>query len=99
MNEDSINHISDGEVDSPGQEKVNADAESNDPPQDGGVRRSRRNDTPREMYVLSMQGKSYANEKYDGVGFPTVKKTLTEGGNLRISLLEQDIAPNVGLSI
>ena len=66
-------------MDFPGQEKVNPVAESNDPsPQDGGVRRSRRNKTPREMYVPSMQGKSYANKKYDGVGFPTVKKRLTE---------------------
>ena len=29
-----------------------------------------------------MQGKSYANEKYDGVGFPTVKKRLSEGKEL-----------------
>ena len=84
LNEDSINHISDGGVDFPGQEKVNPVAESNDPsPQDGGVRRSRRNKTPREMYVPSMQGKSYANNKYDGVGFPTVKKRLTEVEELR----------------
>jgi len=84
VNEDSVNHISDGGVDFPRQEKVNPVAESNDPsPQDGGVRRSRRNKTPREMYVPSMQGKSYANNKYDGVGFPTVKKRLIEVEELR----------------
>ena len=30
-----------------------------------------------------MQGKSYANEKYDGVGFPTVKKRSSEGEELK----------------
>merc|ERR1712086_891634 len=46
VNEDSINHISDGGVHIPGQERVNAVTNSNDPPQDGGVRRSGRNKTP-----------------------------------------------------
>ena len=82
VNEDSINHISDGGVDSPRQEKVNAVAESNGSPQDRGVCRSGRNKTPREMYVPSMQDKSYANEKYDGVGFSTAKKRLSEGEEL-----------------
>jgi hypothetical protein len=77
VNEDSVNHISDGGVDLPGQEIVNEDAEPNDAPQDGGVRRGRRNRTPREMYEPSMQGKSYARGKYEGVGFPTVKKQST----------------------
>ena len=35
------------------------------------------------MYVPSMQGKSYANGKYKGVGFPTVKNISTEGEELR----------------
>ena len=82
VNEDSINHISDGGVDSPRQEKVNAVVNCNDYPQDGEVRRSGRNKTPRKKYVPSMQGKSYANEKYDGVGFPSVKKKLSKGEEL-----------------
>ena len=60
VDEDSVNHISDGGVDLPGQEMVNGDTESNDAPQDGGVRRGKRNRTPREMYVPAMQGKTYA---------------------------------------
>ena len=49
-----VNHISGWGVDSSRQEKVNAVANSNDSPQDRGVRRSGRN--PMEMYVPSMQG-------------------------------------------
>ena len=67
-------------IDFPRQEMVNAVAESNDTPQDEGVCLGGRNRTPRKRYVPSMQGKSYANGKYEGVGFPTVKKRSTEGG-------------------
>ena len=61
---------------------VSADTESNDAPQDGGVRQSRRNRTPREMYVPSVQGRLYANGKDEGGGLPTAKKRSTEGGTL-----------------
>ena len=67
----------------PGQEMVNGDTGSNDAPQDRGARRGGRNRTPMEMYVLSMQGKSYAKGKYEGVGLLTVKKRSTEGEELR----------------
>ena len=62
---------------------ANGDTESNDTPQDGGVCRGRRNRTPREMYEPSMQGKSYAKGKYEGVGFPRVKKRSTEGEEIK----------------
>ena len=54
VNTDFVNHTSDGGVDLPGQEIVNGDAESNDTPQDGGLRRGRRDRTPRDLYVPSM---------------------------------------------
>ena len=66
-----------------GQDTVSEDVESSDVPQDGGVRRSKRNMTPREMYVPAMQGKMYAKGKYEGVGFPMVRKRSTKGGELR----------------
>ena len=91
VNWGSVNHISDGGVDLPRQEMVNAAAESNDIPQDEGGRQSRRNKTPRKMYVPSMQGKSYANGKSEGVGFLTVKNRLTKGKYSGISLLGQDM--------
>ena len=67
VNEDSVNHISYGGVDLPGQEAVNGDAESNDTPQDGGVRQGKRNRTPREMYMPLIQGKLYALENTRGL--------------------------------
>ena len=50
VNEYSVNHISDRRVNLPGEEMANVDAESNDVPQDGGVRRGKKR-TAREMYV------------------------------------------------
>ena len=38
------------------------------------------------MYVPLMQDKSYANGKYKGGGFPTVKNRSTEGEELRNQL-------------
>ena len=78
-----VKHISDGGVDLPRQEMVNAVTESNDTPQDKGVRRSRRNKTPGKMHVPSMQGKSYASGKYKGGGFPTVNNISTNWEELR----------------
>ena len=62
---------------------VNEDADSSDAPQDGGVRRGKRNMTPREIYVPALHAKTYARGKYKEVGFPTVRKKLTEGEELR----------------
>ena len=35
------------------------------------------------MSVPAMQGKAYARGKYEGVGFPMVRKRSTKGGELR----------------
>ena len=47
------------------------------------MRRGKRNRTPREMYVPSVQDKTYAKGKYEGVGFPTVRKRSTNGEEVR----------------
>ena len=35
------------------------------------------------MYIPSMQGKTYAKRKYEGIGFPTVSERSTEREALR----------------
>ena len=55
VNEDSVNHISDGGVDLFGQETVNWDAESNDAPQDGGVRLGKKQDPQGDEYALNAE--------------------------------------------
>ena len=70
VNEDSVNHISDGGVDLPGQEMVNGDTESSDASQLGGVRRGRRNRTSREMHVPLMQVRHMLKENMRGVDSP-----------------------------
>ena len=80
VNEDSVNHISDGGLELPGQETVNEDEDSSDVPQDGGVRRGKRNRTPREMYVSSMQGKMYVKGKYKWGWLPHDEEKINQGG-------------------
>ena len=43
----------------------------------GGIR-GERNRTPREMYVAALCGKTYAKEKYKGVGFPVVQNRTSK---------------------
>ena len=79
VNKGSITHVSDGGVDLPGQVTVNEDVETSENPRDGGVCQGKRNRTPREMYVLVMQGKTYTKGKYKGIGFPTERKRSAKG--------------------
>ena len=83
VNEDQVNHVSDKGVGLSGQETIYEDVETSDTPQDGGVCQGKRNGTPRGMSVPAMQGKAYARGKYEGVGFPMVRKRSTKGGELR----------------
>ena len=70
VNEDSVNHLSDGGVHFSGQEKVNAVANSNDSPQDGGVRWSGRNKTPGRCMVHRCKANCMLMRNMRGLGSP-----------------------------
>ena len=80
VNVDSINHVPDGGVQFPGQEMGNQNEEPSDIPQDGGVRRGKKNRIPQEIYVLEMCDRTYEKGKYEGVGLPAVKESQLRGG-------------------